>query len=301
MTISRIEAIHNYRRQQRNPYACIEELEELSAIREARKVSEDPYAHIEDVEAYFDGPTKPAQDSAGGLSRSAKAGKSRYTEFEVERFARDLQRRMWKDRAKLFGSADAISPFDVLNPVAALKYLGFEVEQMDSLGQYRDSRGSFDVAGSISRTENVVRLASQLPPSFRNFTAAHELGHAVMHDMLEMHRDRPLDGSASSPAIEERQADKFAAYFLMPRKLVTVEFERIFGRAPFELDEDREFALFGSQQRRQMSLRELSRTLASTNRFNGLSFPSLAEIFNVSVAAMAIRLEELGLVMPSSI
>ena len=37
-------------------------------------------------------------------------------------------------------------------------------------------------------------------------------------------------------------------------------------------------------------------TVASARRFNGRDFRSLADTFNVSVSAMAIRLRELGLI-----
>jgi len=221
MTLSRIEAIHNYRRLQKNPYACIEDIEEISAIRNARKISEDPYSHIEDLEAYFGAPDRAKPGRTVGRAAPTREGDDR---FEVERIARDLQINMWKDRTKMFGNSRAISPFAMLDPLAALRYVGFEVELHDSLGQYRDPRGSFEVAGYINQKEKVVRLASQLPRSFRNFTAAHELGHALMHHKMEMHRDMPLDGSVIPKTIEEIQANKFAAFFLMPRKLMTTEF-----------------------------------------------------------------------------
>jgi hypothetical protein len=48
-----------------------------------------------------------------------------------------------------------------------------------------------------------------------------------------------------------------------------------------------------------MTLRELSRKIASLTRFNGRSLVSLAETFKVSAVAMAIRLEELQLVVLS--
>ena len=48
------------------------------------------------------------------------------------------------------------------------------------------------------------------------FTIAHELGHALLHPNMVLHRDRPMDGSKSlqSKDYKELQANKFAAYFL---------------------------------------------------------------------------------------
>lgn len=65
---------------------------------------------------------------------------------------------------------------------------------------------------------------------------AHELGHALLHVGLEaMHRDRPVDGPYNSTDIKERQANKFAACFLMPSKLVEITFEQLFLMRKFEI------------------------------------------------------------------
>ena len=71
------------------------------------------------------------------------------------------------------------------------------------------------------------------------FTAAHELGHALLHNIDMAHRDRGLDGSSiPSRAPIEVEADKFAAYFLMPKQFVTDAFEVRFGEIPFAITTD---------------------------------------------------------------
>ena len=70
------------------------------------------------------------------------------------------------------------------------------------------------------------------------FTAAHELGHALLHEQLVLHRDRAIDGAKNAPFVgEEAQAEKFAALFLMPTRSVRKVFKRVFERSVLELSE----------------------------------------------------------------
>lgn len=62
-----------------------------------------------------------------------------------------------------------------------------------------------------------------------NFTAAHELGHLILHEQSVLHRDRPFDGGTT--------ADKFADLFLMPRAFVKDVFYEIFGAEKLRMDE----------------------------------------------------------------
>ena len=118
---------------------------------------------------------------------------------------------------------------------------------------------------------------------------------------MVLHRDRPLDGSDfSSRDLREIQADKFAAFFLMPRKLVKNVFQELFILKKFVINQNTVFA-FGEDsvsnfRAKHRNLRGLSIFLASADNFRGRSFYSISKVFNVSVGAMAIRLEELGLV-----
>ena len=80
-----------------------------------------------------------------------------------------------------------------------------------------------------NKNEKLVQVSKQFPQETQNFTAAHELGHAILHKQTVLHRDRPLDGSSNTPRIrEEMQADKFATFFLMPSKLVEDIFFEMF-------------------------------------------------------------------------
>jgi len=221
----------------------------------------------------------------------------------IEQAAKKLQRDIWRRRNELWPDGAPTDPAALLDPAVALHLIGFDYELADTLGQYSNESGTFEVAGIIDRPSKRVRNSRQLPFETRAFTAAHELGHALLHAGMRMHRDRPLDGSQQGRGRRDRaefEADKFASFFLMPEKLLRARFRKLFLCATFAVDEATAFALDPADKHRLLSekqlLRDLSRMLACATSYNGRPFPSLAKQFNVSVEAMAIRLEELGLI-----
>jgi Zn-dependent peptidase ImmA (M78 family) len=100
--------------------------------------------------------------------------------------------------------------------------------------------------------------------------------------------------------VAEREADTFAALFLLPEKRVIAAFKSKFLECPLHLNEQTAFALMSqdveSVRMKCRTLRDLTRVLSSAVYYNGLHFLSLADQFGVSIEAMAIRLEELKLV-----
>ena len=233
-------------------------------------------------------------------SNPRRWGRTRYSDQQIEAVARDIQRKLWQQRSELFG--DTLDPIQVLNPAKALELYGYEVRYHEGgLGHDKQDGITVDVAGLIDPAFKVVEISMLPSPMERLFTLAHELGHVVLGSTGNVvHRDRPLNGSRKARDIHERAADKFAAYFLMPRKLVRQVFLECYLTDCFELTEERAFALRASSldavQAQFPTLRALSFYLATAERYNGSVFRSLASIFNVSPLAMAIRLEELGLV-----
>lgn len=59
------------------------------------------------------------------------------------------------------------------------------------------------------------------------FTAAHELGHIMLHRSVAMTFHETAETTLDSPHEVEREADRFAAAFLMPLPLLEREFIRI--------------------------------------------------------------------------
>lgn len=274
-----------------------------------RFTSQDPYAYI-DAEGRPESTTpeiKPAEpkqlppiridEVLGGY----KPG-SAWSVTDIENCAVRMQRLLWSRREAIMGHPREIAPLELLEPDVALRSIGIDVVWTDTLGQFTDNGETFDIAGVFDRDTQEISLATLPPPSVRRFTAAHELGHALLHTGTGMHRDRALDGGAPSArrSQEEMQADIFAACFLMPKKQVHSHFRSRFLTAPFKSTvhtltafsaKDRECIGSPNSTQRQRSL-----TFARAEFYNGVHFVSLASQFVVSETAMAIRLEELKLV-----
>lgn len=275
-----------------NPYAHVEQLldgGDVSEIRRSRMILQNQYAHLD------------GDGSFSAVSVNGSTNGKRLSQREIEEFARKVHKMLWKGRDK---SNSELSPIDLLNPQAAAKHLGFDLEYVDSLGLYTDRSGKVVVSGLIDRPSRSIQVSRELEPRVQRFTAAHEIGHAILHEHMSLvHRDRPMDGTRIERDQLEYEADKFATYFLMPKNLLRTEFEARFLMSPFILDETTSFALANGSltdaiktYAGQRGRRKLARLLAAVTQYNGKHFYSLSECFRVSVDTMAIRLEELNLV-----
>lgn len=216
--------------------------------------------------------------------------------LEIENQARSLQieifRCIWNGRLP-----ENIT--DVFEPGVALDYLGYSVLSVPEIGRYRVNGVINEVAGMIEHDQNVVTIAEMnFSYPTKRFTLAHELAHAKLHpNMPALHRDVPLERSGAVQDWREIEANRFASAYLMPRKLVHERFYGCFGVERFELTEATAFALCGTcdekVQKFYRNPRQLSQHLSGVGEFNGYYFKPLHEQFKVSLAAMAIRLEEL--------
>lgn len=237
--------------------------------------------------------------------RSDKWVKSRLSNSDIEHIARKLQNTVWKYRGVIWKHDTPEEEIDILIPRIVLeKILVFQFNQPTTLGihEIQGKQGKqINVAGLIDRKKKLVEISQDFPQEIQNFTAAHELGHALLHQQNGLHRDRALDGSGTRDPrdLQELQADKFAVYFLMPRKLVESKFKDLFLTEKFKVNEETVFALNAKSisdfKKKYKRLRDLSKTLASAEHFDGRNFHSISKQFRVSVTAMAIRLEELEL------
>lgn len=102
------------------------------------------------------------------------------------------------DRARAVRKLWSIAPGPIDNIVALLEQHGVPCLSWDVSSARVDA-----IASWPEDAPPVVLLGSHAPGDRLRFTVAHELGHAVMHDL---------------PCADcEREADEFAAEFLMPR------------------------------------------------------------------------------------
>lgn len=142
------------------------------------------------------------------------------------------------------------------------------------------------------------------------FTLAHEIGHWSLHrsQVAKIRAQPPLFRLASgSTAICRRatfqkgrlewQADQFAGCLLMPREAVWDQLEVLYGflDAPLPSWDQRSDGEVGMRARRLARLHGLSKNEAETLAKRDIAVRPLAQMFDVSLPAMRIRAEEMGL------
>lgn len=310
------EKITQSRKLLKNPYAYLNEFGGYSAlphkgefanasseeIAKSRWLHQDPYAHLDESGGFSAlSNSTEVQENASFVIPQVAARKRRYTEIEIEQQVRNLHEKIWQNRSQIWINNIPSNPIDLLDPVAALGFIGYDCDIEETLGHFRLGGKLIEVAGTIDRSSAKVRISRQFNQNIRSFTAAHELGHALLHQTNGLHRDKPLNGETISRDLIEFEADKFATFFLMPRKLVTSTFAKYFLTDKFYINEETAHALGQGDlltlKKKCKTIREMSKMLANAEHYNGLYFNSLAKQFRVSTEAMAIRLEELELIM----
>lgn len=221
----------------------------------------------------------------------------------IEKEARRLQVEIWSQRGVLFqtGEPPLVQQF---TPEVAARVCGLDYEYRPFISA-ATGVGDYQAAGVLDRTRGIISISTQFGYEAQRFTGAHEIGHFVLHEWVgerHVHRDRPIGrgpSGSSRPKIEQ-EADYFAACFLAPKKLVLAEFQRRFGPVPLFLDETLAFHLRGKESRLLMTAPpgslDFAAAIAGAQSLDGRRFPSLAQNFGLSIAAMAIRIRELGLV-----
>lgn len=258
-------------------------------LTQARFISGNPYAYLDG-----DGDFSIIQKSPLKLLPAKVKG--------IEKDVRKLQLDLWNNRKNIWRGLDVPkNPIDVLDVQKAFEYLGYSYlifkasEQLDNEDYYTD------VGAIIENGKKQVWISGDYSTNVQNFTAAHELGHAIRHKhvLTALHRDKPLQGQSRRDTVIELEADKFAVFFLMPTKQVLNYFSIIFGLNKLDINHDILYTLDSSGKYLNLlnsDRRSFSRVIASAEHFNGRRFTSLSDRFKVSVESMAIRLEELGLV-----
>lgn len=239
---------------------------------------------------------KDRKDKLNNLLQKVPSEKS-LNEKEIDKIVKELQNWLWGENQK-----NNLNILEVINPEFALRKVGYNIFNKPSLGIFDDMDGRYETAGIINQKEKIVLISDKFQREIKTFTLAHELGHAILHrSHIVLHRDRGLAfGLEKNKRTDiEWQADKFAAYFLMPEKEVRKKFKEKYETNELVLDENSAFFLNGKgleEFKKQMpDLIDFARFISKNTYFNGMSFNSLAEEFGVSREAMAIRIIELSL------
>lgn len=214
--------------------------------------------------------------------------------------AQDLLKAIWCLREVYCPQAEH-NPLLCLNPEIACRHLGYTYSCITEFGDLRFTGGR--IIGQLDIPHRRVTVAGNLPVAEQRFTAAHEIGHLIMHindGDMSMHRERFDFGNDTNRPPREKEADHFAACFLMPEKLVRHEFSIRFGTSEqLRMTEQLAWQLAPTNpdQLLRVSKDSFDRELALA-KYEGSHrrFTSLADMFRVSAKAMARRLKELKLV-----
>ncbi|MCZ6802558.1 MAG: ImmA/IrrE family metallo-endopeptidase [Proteobacteria bacterium] len=223
--------------------------------------------------------------------------------LEIEKASRKLLGEIWSSRTSIWPDKN-LDPINILDPALAAECLGINYELSEDLGIFGDCGNRFEVAGSLDRDIKKILISRRFNLAIRRFTGAHEIGHWLLHSGKIKHRDKPiggLDNRITKRPFEEREADYFAACFLMPRKLIKEHFENTFlTKAPLVFDDTTAFWLCPSDPdsllRANIDSLDRALSIASAESFGGRHINSLANQFRVSATSMAIRIQELGLI-----
>ena len=219
----------------------------------------------------------------------------------IEEAAREVLAEIWEHRAALTGKAEP-QPIELLEPDYAARVLGIELVRVETLESFKGA--CFEAAGFLDRDAKLIAVADRFGYEVRRFTESHEIGHWVLHPAEVMLRERPIKGLVPPDYRRhprEQEADCFAGYFLMPRKVVEQHFIARFGRTvPFRFDYHAAYELgkgdADSILRPCAGQKAKALALATARSYQGRHFPPLAEAFRVSAQSMSIQLEELGFV-----
>ncbi len=132
-----------------------------------------------------------------------------------------------------------------------IEFLGYRID-FRSDGIYEDS----EILGGTLIDEKIVEINENISnhEGRMHFTAAHEIGHIVLHaphlrkmsntkleQKIISRKDAGFEGKNKEP--EEWQADKFAAFLLMPSKMVKSAFFKNF-KKPINVRKKRILDLF---------------------------------------------------------
>lgn len=234
--------------------------------------------------------------------RQGNLGDTILSDQDMENLVRDLHLKLWEKRDLIWTEEPTDNAMDMIDPEMVIrKVLGYAYIEHETLGVHYHNDEVVQISGLIDREQRKVDISNNFSAETIRYTAAHELAHIVLHKQRVLHRDRPFDGSLTVPkdAIE-KQADKFAAYFLMPSKQVCRVFQFIFGVPKLTINESTVLALGGGNihafRAKCQDRRGFANEIARAELYGGIAFNSLAKIFGVSPGAMAIRLMELDLV-----
>jgi len=206
---------------------------------------------------------------------------------DLDNFPELLDEEIEKKAQELIESYQNDSDYDLVQnmpiPVERIaeQHLGYDIEITND-GLFEDP----DYLGGIHFKDKLIQINGSIEnhDGRYSFTVAHELGHHCLHKdaLLEMNTDdENMCREATTKPIAEAQADKFAAYLLMPSGLVLDAFHRSFGsnNKPFNMDYNNKYKLGTIAQRviesggfSNVSLTAMTNRLIGMKLITGVSY-----------------------------
>ena len=221
--------------------------------------------------------------------------------LELDRGAYALRQEIFEHRQSFWPDRQP-QGLEVADPALAAEVLGVKFQYQQQIA-FKMTRASSEVAGLLDRKKGLIVVAERFGIEVTRFTGAHEIGHWVFHETeCTLHRDLPIGGLEQGPPDPvEREANHFAACFLMPRKYVADQFKLRFpSDGPFVVDDAavHHFRIHASDSLLYPEVGSLVREkiFARAQSYGGRPFVSMVALFRVSVETMAIRIRELGLI-----
>lgn len=206
--------------------------------------------------------------------------------------ARGLLRR----RRHEFIDRDLVDPVEWLNPSVLCEMLGLIYKTVPKI-HLADRADRRAIVGQLDLSNRSVLVSEERGPDVARYTGAHEIGHFLYHQgRVRQHWEREFEPAQKDP--QEREADQFAARFLMPEKLLIRRLTENFGSPPIRVDENWLYLLLGDQIDPDPKKLDLEYALAKANRDSHYQqIIPLHQQFKVSKQAMAIRLREIQALM----
>lgn len=116
---------------------------------------------------------------------------------EIEKIIHGMHREIIQSAELGYPSELGLPPYPQLfSPDVAIEKYGYSHEIRESMPGAQ-SGSQFRTAGMIDTEPAIVMVSSNMSDETQRFTAAHELGHLVLHESMpsmRQHRDRPVSG-----------------------------------------------------------------------------------------------------------
>lgn len=125
--------------------------------------------------------------------KSFKGQKITYN--EIEKLANKLLNTLHLHKEFIWKKDLPEDSIELINPRKILDVLGYKYNSTMSLGEFQQKGNTVEIAGIIDQENRTISVSEQFSNDIQKFTVAHEIGHALLHNDLVLHRDRPLNGS----------------------------------------------------------------------------------------------------------